>query len=1404
MMVWNRILAHFRASSRRSARKHKQRVLRLERMERREVLASDIGAIAGLAFIDQAGDGSSIGDPPVLVDGSGDLVAPGTPGAQGIQIQLFEDSNANDQLDGGDLLVGTDITALDGSYRFDNLAPGSYFVQQQSVPQLNTPAPTLVTVNNDAGVQTVLIDDYSLTTQSVTATSIATGSDSATASEAIGDARDIFVVNNAATGQLTVFVDDVSDTLSVGSLGDAVGTALIQYDGPDGTVALDATGLDGVSLAGGVAGVAAETNSGLIVVSRAENAGDSLVVTVYTDDANSSTATIPLPEDTVNFIETFVRFSDFNVATGTGADFNNVGAIEASIGLSANNDAFVSIVEARRPDVVEVNLANILPVTLGGQLFLDNSSTGQNDGIRQGDEPGIVGVTVELYQLDGPDDVVDPSSDLLLASMTTGTGGTYNFSDLDPGNYAVVVPANQFQLGAPLYGFANSTGNDPPSDPNDNIDDEDKGTTIPGGAVISGTITLVSNSEPTDDGDTDSNTNTTLDFGFFPQIDLALTKSLNVAGSALQPGGTVVFDFVVQNLGPLDATEVTVQDVFPAGLTFTGIQNASGSFTTDVNGSVVDITIGNVSVGASATFQLTAEIASDQTTDLTNSATVTGAEVDIDDTNSADDVVVDLPTADLQIVKIDLVDPATAGTQLTYEIQVTNAGPDDADGVVVTDQLPADVTFVSGDVEGDSNLVTDNGNGQITATIGPMAANSTATVTIVVAIAADAIGPLTNMASVTSTPDIDPDPTNNTTSEQTEINRLVDVGVTKTATGTPVAGDAITYRIDVTNDGPSQARGVTVADVLAAELTLVPNSFDPGTSGVMLTANGQDLTFDVGILDPGQMESFSFDVMIAASAQGNLTNTAVISSTDPDSDPSNDSGPVTVVVQQQVDLVLTKTVEPGTAVPGEDQVVYTFVISHADDSLSDATGVMVTDMIPAGLIGTVIDAPTADSTDFTGGVVTVGYNSIPVGETRTFTITADVDEAAVGMITNSGSVASAGTELDPSDNTDSATINLTPDFDVVVTKSVNDPTPGPTDTVTYTVALNNEGPSTAPTVVLSDTIPAGLTFVSGTLEGLTATSNGTTVTFPAISIDADTTVNATLVFTVNAAASGVITNTASIPDLSGDGERDVTNNSDSVEIDVIAQADLSVTKTVSLADAIVGSNLVYSIMVSNAGPSPATNVEVVDTLPAGVTFVSGTGPNGEALSAVGGVVTVDGGDLANGGSFEITINATVASGASGNQLNTVTVSSDTEEIDPTDNTATASTSIDPSSSTFSGLVFLDRNNNGIQDDGELGIPDVMLTMTGSDFLGNAVSFTITTDASGEYQFSNLAEGIYEVTETQPEDFRSGMAILGTGANAVAVDNMFSEIELGRDVDAIDFNFSERPLPLSKRRFLASS
>lgn len=1425
-MVWQQILGQLSNRSNRSARKRKQRRLQMERMERRELLASDLGAIAGVAFVDQAGDGFSPTDPAVLVDGSGDLVAPGTPGAQGVTVQLFEDTDGSTDFNAGDQLIGTDITDLDGNYRFDNLVAGRYFLQQQAVPQLNTPNPigtfnaTTIDVTVVDGIQTALIDDYSQTAQSVTADGVTTvNSDSATAPEAIGNERNISVTNANVTGQVTVLVDAGADILSIGSIGLAEGTALIQYDGADGTSTLDPIGLrstptgPGISLAGGSPGDTLDPGAGFIVQTRADQAGDTLFITVHTDGSNSSSASVPVPQ-TATPEEVFVRFATFGVATGTGADFNNVGAIEASINLSADTDVTISIAEARRPEVVPANTANVLPVSLGGRLFSDNADVGQNNGIREGTEPGLVGITVELYELAGANDTVDPTN-TALTSTTTSAGGVYSFPGLDPGHYAVVVPASQFAGGGQLFGFANSTGNDPASDPDDNALDDDNGTALASGDVVSGTITLESNSEPTNDdgtGPADANSNNTVDFGFFPQIDLVITKTLNAAASSVVAGGNAVFDIVVTNNGPLEATNVEVQDIFPAGLTFTGIQNTSGSFTQSVSGTTVTVDLGSIASGTNATFQLTSDIAANQTADITNTATVSGDEVETMPADNTSSAVLDLVEADLRIVKTSLSDPVNAGGQLTYQLTVTNDGPDAAAGVVVTDPLPVGVTFVSGNVDGQANLVTfDNPTRTVTANIGALTADTTnnnnvSVVTIIVDVATDAASPLTNSATVASNPNSDPDPTNNDSSVNTVVERAVDVGVTKTVNGTPIAGQTIEYMVSVTNNGPSQARGVIVTDTLESQLSLVAGSFDAGTSGVTLAPNGQALTFDVGLLDANQTVSFTFDVTIDSAASGTIPNVAVVTTTDNDTDNTNDSSTANIAVQQQVDLILQKTVDRTNAVPGQDQLVYTFTISHDTDSSSDATNVVVTDVLPAGLTGAVITdgTPPPDSTDFSNNTVTVGFNSIPVGETRTFTVTVDVDASATGDIVNPASVASDGTDIDPANNTSSATTTMNPDFDIVVNKSVNDSTPGPNGTVIYTVGLNNEGPSDATGIVLTDAFPSGLTFQSGTLNGQNGASNGTTVTFPAIDLASGASTSATLTFTVDATASGTLTNTASVPDLSGAGENDLTNNSDTADITVTPVVDLVLDKTVDQADSQAGGNLVYTIEVTNNGPSEATNVQVADTLPAGVTFTSGTGPNGETLSATNGVVNFNAGALANGASITLTINATINAGASGNQVNSATVTTDTNESNSGNNTDTAETTVDPLTSTIGGSVYIDANDNGVQDAGELGIAGVELVLSGNDSLGNPVNATATTSADGSYLFSNLAAGTYTVTETQPRGFRDGIETVGTGANASAADNVFTQLGLGADTDAISFNFGERNEALSKRRFLASS
>ena len=997
-MVWNRILRRKKSFLRRLHRKQIDRALQFEGMEKRELLAVDIGAIAGVTFVDQNGTGSSTGNPPVLVDGNGDLVAPGTAGATGIQITLYDDTNTNGSFDAGiDLQRDSLISNLDGTYRFDDLPIGQYFLEQQSVPQLTSQPPVAVQVINAEGSRESMIDDYSLTSQTAIATTASpVVSDTQAAPEVIGGHRDVRAEMTSASGAINVLVDSNPGTLSIGSTG-AEGTALIQYDGADGSINLDTTGLAGASLAGGNAGDPIDPNTGLVVSAFADLPGDQLVITVYSDAANFSTATVNIDASPTP-IENLVPFSGFQIGGGLGADFNNVGAIEATVALSANTDVVVSIVESRSPEPV-------------------------------------------------------------------------------------------------AFDFANSE----------------------------------------------------------------------------------VFDLSVQ----------------------------------------------------------------------------------------------------------------------------------------------------------------------------------------------------------------------------------------KSAVGTAVAGDILTYEITVGHEGSGQADNVLVTDTLDDSLNFV--SFNAGDSNVTFgQPNGQELEFNVGSLQPGETETFSFNVLVDSSATGQLDNTAVVTSSGTDTNPSNNSSTETVTLQSIVDLVLTKEANLQNVIPGQGQVEYTFTISHApvtdtSGSFSDATNVVVQDVIPLGLTQDSITAPGGTTSfDPVTRLVTVQYDTIPIGETREFTVVVDVDETALGSITNGGSVTSSVTDFNPGDNSDSATVTANPVFDLSVTKAVDLSTPSPTDTITYTVEVENTGPSAAQGVVLTDTIPAGLTFVSGAFAGQAASDNGTTVSFPPTTISGGATLTATLEFVVDNDANGVITNIAQVPDLTASGEQDATNNSGSVDINVVTLADLQIEKTVSTDRTLTGSDLIYGITVTNLGPSPAFNVQVVDTLPSGVTFTSGTGPNGEVLTASAGTVTFDAGQLDSGASFQMTINATLNEGVTETQTNFVTVSSQNQDSNPNNNSASATTSIDPASASFSGLVFLDINNNGEQDANEPGLSGVTLTLTGEDFLGNLVNESVFTDSDGRYQFIGLAEGTYRVDQSQPETLRNGLTLLGTGATAEAADNVFLQIALEAEATATEFNFSELPQRLSKRRFLASS
>jgi uncharacterized repeat protein (TIGR01451 family) len=246
-------------------------------------------------------------------------------------------------------------------------------------------------------------------------------------------------------------------------------------------------------------------------------------------------------------------------------------------------------------------------------------------------------------------------------------------------------------------------------------------------------------------------------------------------------------------------------------------------------------------------------------------------------------------TADLSITKVADPDPAATGQSLTYTLTVSNAGPDDATNVVVTDVLPAEAplshvfpeTICVPDF--DNNVVNclfpliESGGGEVQ-------------ITILAGVSAPS-GVLSNSASV-SADQLDPDPSNNSVLLETPIAQ-VDLQITKTTADTPVyCSTDPTYTVTVTNLGPDAATGVTFEDLLlSSDQYVIGFNATPNLSCVFEQFGDLVSCAVNGALGSG--ESAAVDVATSFSCEPSglsLDNTAQILTVDQtDTDPSNNS-----------------------------------------------------------------------------------------------------------------------------------------------------------------------------------------------------------------------------------------------------------------------------------------------------------------------------------------------------------------------------------------------------------------------------------------------------------------------------------------------------------------------------------
>ena len=753
--------------------------------------------------------------------------------------------------------------------------------------------------------------------------------------------------------------------------------------------------------------------------------------------------------------------------------------------------------------------------------------------------------------------------------------------------------------------------------------------------------------------------------------DTTITTSADVSVSKVDSADPVNagagFSYVVtvSNSGPSDATSVDLTDVLPAGVTFVSATPDQGSCSEAAG--TVSCGLGTISSGVSVDVVITVTVDSDTVAGtITNNASVITTTTDANAANdSASEDTTVTTSADVAVSKVDSADPVVAGTGFSYTVTVSNSGPSDATSVDLMDVLPAGVTFVSATPDQGS---CSEAAGTVSCALGTVGSGASVDVVIAVTVDSDTTGTITNNASV-STATSDPNAANDSATEDTTITTSADVSVAKVDSADPVvAGTGFNYTVTVVNPGPSDALTVDLTDVLPAGVSFVSATPDQGSC----SETAGTVSCGLGTIASGG----SVDVVIAVTvdsdtAAGTITNNASVISATSDSNAANDSASEDTTITSSADVSVTKVDSADPVVAGTG-FSYTVTVSNAGPS--DATAVDLVDVLPAG-VTFVSGTPDQGSCSEATGTVTCSLGTISSGASVDVVIAVTVDsDTAAATITNNASVSTATTDPNAGNDAASEDTTVTTSADVGVSKVDSADPVNAGSGFSYVVTVSNAGPSDAATVDLTDVLPAGVTFVSATPDQGSCSEVTGTVSCSLGTIGSGGSVDVVIAVTVDSdSVAGTITNNASVTTATADAN--AANDSATEDTVITTSADVGVTKIDSADPVVAGTGFSYTVTVSNAGPSDATSVDLIDVLPAGVTFVSAT-PDQGSCSEAAGTVSCALGTISSGGSVDVVIAVTVGSDtAAGTITNNASVVTATADPNAANDTASEDTTI---------------------------------------------------------------------------------------------------------------------------------
>ena len=536
---------------------------------------------------------------------------------------------------------------------------------------------------------------------------------------------------------------------------------------------------------------------------------------------------------------------------------------------------------------------------------------------------------------------------------------------------------------------------------------------------------------------------------------------------------------------------------------------------------------------------------------------------------------------------------AVAGELVEYELIANNPGPSEAEDVTLHDPIPAGLKFVSADAP----CVEAPGGTEVICELGTVAVGGPGRpYDISFEVLPSTTGSVTNTAKVTTPTENPSSPGDPPKAEKTTtVDPEADVAIHKSGPTAPVLlGSTFVYTLEVENEGPSDALEVEVEDELPTQVEALSVETDTGTC----EPAAPTIECELGTMIPGQKAL----VHVTVKAIGIPAGGAPVMNTATDRSPTDPLSPrestAEVTVEPAADLAVTKTA-PET-VPADGEIAYGLHV--VDNGPSDATGVKVTDPLPAG---TQFVSASEGCTQ-ANGTVTCEVGELKVGEERDYKVTVKAPLALAGQpLVNTATV--KGEQADPESKNDQSTVTTTvgPAADLSITKTMGKAEAG--KPLVYTLAITNHGPSASSAVTVKDTLPAGTTFQSAAPSQGTCSASGQSVTCQLGPLASGGSAQVSITVEVAATATGSIRNVASVEGPEPDPDK--SNNESAVEGPVTPAPpggvpNLKVVKTADTSNPQVGVPFDYDVDDLQLGEAEAKNVKLVDTLNGPVKVVS--------------------------------------------------------------------------------------------------------------------------------------------------------------------------------------------------------